>query len=475
MSYRPYNIRMVSTFPPRRCGIGTFSRDLANALVHFTGEVGHIRIAAIDRDGESYDIPVDLVIDQYNPRSWRENTGHIIYRARQTRNPTVVLLQHEYGLDPDEEGRDCQGTNFVDMARAFKNEGLLTFVYLHTVLLKPNDHQKNVVKSLAEHSDRLLVTTDSAIDILQSSYGIDRAKVKHIDHGIRMQNPSLYDRLAIKEELGLGNQFLVTSLGLRSPGKGVHYGVRAYGRFAEESLTEEQRKHIAYLVAGQYHPDFMKADEGRPYREYQEKLTAALNEHDLEWCEIEKLGEQNVTDCDIVFLNNFLEESTLLDLYGATNAMVLPYLDRQQISSGILADTLGAGRVAIATKFLYALELIHPRNVEQEGLVLEPHSRGILVDPGESSVEQIAQALDFLVFNKEERLAMERRAHERGHMMGWHNTAWELLQTIDYTRERRELVTGRGPDFIRQKESVFQKRNGRLMQTHWMALERAAR
>ena len=60
----PYNIRIVSTYPPRRCGIGTFSRDLASALEHFAGEVGHIRVAAIDKKNEPYSIPVDLVIDQ---------------------------------------------------------------------------------------------------------------------------------------------------------------------------------------------------------------------------------------------------------------------------------------------------------------------------------------------------------------------------------------------------------------------------
>ena len=56
----PYNIRIVSTYPPRRCGIGTFSRDLATALAHFTAEVGHIRVAAIDSHHGPYGIPVDL-------------------------------------------------------------------------------------------------------------------------------------------------------------------------------------------------------------------------------------------------------------------------------------------------------------------------------------------------------------------------------------------------------------------------------
>jgi hypothetical protein len=77
----PYNIRIVSTYPPRRCGIGPFSRDLATACSHFTSEVGHIRVAAIDNGSGPYDIPVDLVIDQYNPESWREAITHISTRA----------------------------------------------------------------------------------------------------------------------------------------------------------------------------------------------------------------------------------------------------------------------------------------------------------------------------------------------------------------------------------------------------------
>ena len=78
----PYNIRIVSTYPPRRCGIGTFSRSLASALSHFTAEVGYIRIAAIDNRNGPYEIPVDLIIDQNNPKSWSDTVNHIYSRSK---------------------------------------------------------------------------------------------------------------------------------------------------------------------------------------------------------------------------------------------------------------------------------------------------------------------------------------------------------------------------------------------------------
>jgi len=139
---------------------------LANALEHFTGEVGHINVAAIDKDKLQYNIPVDLVINQYNTESWRQTTTEIASRARGGANPTVVLLQHEYGLDPDREGNDSRGSNFVYMAEKLHGQGIMTFVYLHTVLDDPNEHQKKVLQGLANYSDGFLVTTEGAIDIL---------------------------------------------------------------------------------------------------------------------------------------------------------------------------------------------------------------------------------------------------------------------------------------------------------------------
>lgn len=450
----PYNIRIVSTYPPRRCGIGTFSRDLATALAHFTAEVGHVRVAAIDHDNGPYDIPVDLTIDQYNPGSWRNAITHIATRAGEGANPTVITLQHEFGLDPDEHGHDGQGHHFVEMASAFQERGLTTLVYLHTVLDEPDPHQKATVQDLARYSDGLIVTTESAIEILESNtYSIPHTKLKHVDHGIRMQHPSQFDRLSIKRDLGLENGLLITTLGLISPDKGIPYGIRAYGRFLQESCTEQQRKRMVYLIAGQCHPGFVRAEGGEPYRQFQATLNQALLEARVTWCKVKDLSAADFGQYDVVFLDAFLDEHTLMTLYGATNVMLLPYLNMQQISSGILADTLGAGRVAITTKFRYARELIHSNKRCPTGLLIGRYARGILVDPGEPSIEQIAQALDYVAFHHTKRLMMERQAHQRGYQMQWNNSAWALLQYLDFVREQKGIITGRGVRFSREKPS----------------------
>ncbi len=454
----PWNIRFVSTYPPRKCGIGTFCRDLSNSLAKLTGEIGHIRIAAIDKNHGPYNIPVDLVIDQYSPISWADATTAIIGRAKESENPTAVVLQHEYGLDPSDDDSDGCGDNYVKIAKQCTENDLTVLVYLHTVIESPNDHQKKTIQDLAKYSNGLIVTTESAIDILGSpTYGIDQLKLKHIDHGIRMNHPTQYDRFSLKSEVGLKDFFLAATVGLLSPSKGIKYAIQGYGKFINESCTPAQRKQMVYLIAGQCHPELVKAKDGKICKEYVATLEKAIKDSKMKCVTVDDISNVNWENNDIVFFDKFMAESMWLKIYGMTNCVILPYINMEQISSGILADTIGSGRVAISTKFRYALELIYSNKQCPSGLVIGRYARGILVDPEGDSIDQIAQALDYLVFEKDKRIHMEEQAHQRGYQMRWDNSAWGLTQYIQFVSENKEITTGRGIKFLREKTSVLQR------------------
>jgi len=77
------------------------------------------------------------------------------------------------------------------MTTIFARAGLNTFAYLHTVSDQRDPHQQRVLQQLAARGDDLIVTTESAMEALESPvYGIDRWKLTHIDRGIRMHHPS---------------------------------------------------------------------------------------------------------------------------------------------------------------------------------------------------------------------------------------------------------------------------------------------
>lgn len=453
-----YHIQIIGTHLPRQCGLATLARDLGKALQGLGDIVASVRVTAIDSDGLAYDHPVDSVIDQYSAPSWYRAAEEVLAKAGRRSDPTIVLIQHAFELDPDEQGQQGMGSNYLNLARAVHDSGLMTLVYVHSVLEHASKHQRSTLCALAEHSDGLLVTTHSAADLLASdAYGIQRARIRHFDHGICLQDPSQRERRASKRAYGLQGHLLVASLGFHSPEKGLPYGIRAYGRLLDESSTFEQRQRLVYLIAGCCHPEFVKRDDGRPHRDYQADLQEAIKDAGLRASKAEDLADIDFNLNDVVFLDAFLDESTLRQLYRAADILLLPYLNMEQICSGILADALGAGRVPIATKFKYATEVIDPHWLGQTGVIIGPHARGILVDAGTPSIEQMAQALDYLIYNPNERLEMEMRALERGFQMRWQNAAWELMQSIRFVRDRQEQDPGL--TFSRERASIYEKRN----------------
>jgi hypothetical protein len=89
------NIRMVSTYPPRRCGTGTFSRDPAPALAHFTGEAGLTKLVhlhtVLDSPDEHHKETIQQLAHCSDVRFKRERPSifHKIRRVTSWENRTM--------------------------------------------------------------------------------------------------------------------------------------------------------------------------------------------------------------------------------------------------------------------------------------------------------------------------------------------------------------------------------------------------
>jgi glycosyltransferase involved in cell wall biosynthesis len=467
-----FDIRVVSTYDPRRCGIATFSRNLITSAINLTAEVDTARVAAIDKGGLEYFAPVDLRIDQHLQASWGKITSSMLAKAAESDRDWLYSIQHEFGLD----GKDGAGDNYARLAedlswtRRFKEGRVITLTQLHTVLRNPNDHQRDILHRLGESSDALIVTAASAIDTLASGYDVDPRKIKFIPHGIRTRNPSEHDRLNVKKELGLEGITLLTTLGLKGPDKGIQFAIPAYAKVVENSFTDEQRANTVYLVAGECHPEFVKADGGKPYAKYMTMMEKALGDSNLTYCKVSNLEEfkgLNLKEQDIVFLDSFLDEKTLLKMYTASNLVVLPYLNKQQVSSGVLADTIGSGRVAIVGKSVCSVEMLCDNLIDpdEKGLIGigDSHACGFLVDPGKFSVEQIATAIHYALSEEDARLSMERRASSKGYVMSQPYVTLDLMRYAEWCRVDKQTPRGRGRQFEFNSDSPYARRVAKLL------------
>ena len=176
--------------------------------------------------------------------------------------------------------------------------------------MSPTRTRRPRLQNLAKYSDGLIVTTESAIQILESEvYGIPTRNSSTSTTACGCTIPPTSTAWQRSSEYDLENRFLVTTLGMLSPGKGIEYGIRGYGLFLDESLTDEQRKRMVYLIAGKCHPEFIRAEGGEPYRRFRASIDQALEQAKVKWCKVKELGGTNFDEYDIVFLDTFLDET----------------------------------------------------------------------------------------------------------------------------------------------------------------------
>lgn len=343
----PHKITLIGNYPPRQCGIATFTQDIRLALLGARPDRPVPVVAVTDALGP-YDYPneVRFEIAEQQSEHYRD-AGQFINNA----GGQVACVQHEFGIF----GGDA-GEHLLELMDSSDVPFVTT---LHTVLSDPNPDQKRVFEKVAQKSARLVTMSEKGREILRETWQVPEHKIEVIPHGIPdvpFTDPAFY-----KEQFNLQGREVILTFGLIGPGKGIEDGIKAMPAVA--------KKHpdALYVILGATHPNLIR-HEGEKYREELEAL-------------VEELGVQD----NVRFVNQYTEFEELLEWIGAADLYLTPYLNEAQITSGTLAYSYGAGKAVVSTPYWHAAEILS----EERGCLVkfsDPQSiadgiTGLLDDP----------------------------------------------------------------------------------------------
>jgi glycosyltransferase involved in cell wall biosynthesis len=368
------NVAFLSTYPPRECGIATYTNDLVTSISALQA-ISPPVITAINDRGGYYDYPnsVKIQIDREEIETYREAAKII-----NTSGIDVVNLQHEFGLFGG-----VWGDYLIEFLNAVEKPVVTT---LHTILQNPPPDAERVTKEILDLSDCVVTMARVGIRILEQQYETLAFKSRYIPHG--GPNVPFIQSETQKQFVGLEGRVIVSTFGLISRGKGIEYAINAI----PEIVEIEPR--VLYLIIGETHPEVRK-HEGESYRQ---------ELYDL----VESLG---ITG-NVRFVNRFLDKPDLIRFLQATDVYVIPYPNREQISSGTLLYALSTGKAIVSTPFLHAEEVM---------------SQGACVGCEFRDPHSIAENVkNFLLYEKT-RENYERRAYEYSRDMIWPNVGMKYV------------------------------------------------
>ncbi len=382
----PTRIAFIGNYLPRQCGIATFTTDLCSALGTEFGSERLFAIPVNDPDS-SYEYPeqVRLELAQEDRNSYEQAAEFLNFNGND-----LVCLQHEYGIYGG-----VAGCHILPLLRKLKMPLVTT---LHTVLREPDANQREVLEEIVRLSDRLVVMSELAAQLLCDVYAVPASKIDIIPHGV----PDLpfMDPNYFKDKFGTEGKSVLLTFGLLSPNKGIENVIRALPSILA------RHSNVVYIVSGVTHPHIRRR-EGEKYREQL-------------WALAEELG---VAD-HLILNNRFVSAEELVEHVGAADIYITPYLQEAQVVSGTLAIALGAGKAIVSTPYWHAKELLADK-------------RGVLVPF--ANHEAISDAVLGLLENDAERHAMRKRAYLHSRGTTWPKTARAYMASFQRARFERSL------------------------------------
>jgi glycosyltransferase involved in cell wall biosynthesis len=373
----PKKVAFISSFPPRKCGIATFTSDLIKSVTTVTKSEFEPLVVAVRADDDlKYKDPVKFEIRQNVKRDYICAADYINFS-----HVDVVCVQHEFGLFGGEAGA------YLSLLLNRLKSPIITT--LHTVLDDPSQAYHKSLVDVCDASYKVITMNERGIDMLRAIYGVTGKNVHLIAHGI----PDLpfVDSNYYKHKFGMEGRRTILTFGLLSKNKGIEIMLKAMPAIIEAEPS------VLYIVLGMTHPSVLKHD-GESYRFGLQRM-------------VKDLGLQK----HVIFHNRFVNDEELNNFLCAADIYATPYLNREQLTSGTLSFAVGTGKAVVSTPYWAAIELL------AEG-------RGKLVSFGDS--KQMADATVGILRDDSLFYSLRRRAYEYGRSRTWPKIGqayWKLL------------------------------------------------
>ncbi|HIE43668.1 MAG TPA: glycosyltransferase [Candidatus Omnitrophica bacterium] len=371
-------ILVLTTYPPRFCGIGTYAHNLVTHLRNLN--TIKIQVIAINdsknREIHQYGEEVQWVMDQSIPSSYLETAKYINYSPYE-----LLHIQHEFGIFGG-----VKNFSILELVKALSKPYMVTF---HSTPPEPEDWEREILEGLYRRAEKVVVQSRTARRLLIENYGFSPDKISCIPHGI--PDVELADSESLKRELGLEGKKIILTFGLLTPRKGIE------NVFPALSILKEEIPNLYYLIMGRPHPRW-EITEGKTFSEHL----------------MEKAKEQNVNS-RVIIKSEFLEEGKMLKYIQAADIVLTTYSKtaRKQVVSGVLSYAMGCGKAIISTPYLHAEELL------SEG-------RGILVEFDNASA--LAENIKRVLENPQMKRESEKRAYNFSRSFRWSVVAEDYLR-----------------------------------------------
>jgi len=391
-------IAYIGTYPPRECGIGTFTMNLYKSMVMnniTTKDPVEGFIVAINDHSQTYDYPeeVKLTIRQEHQRDYLEAVKFINLSGAD-----ICVLEHEFGI--------FGGQNGIYILPLLHRLEIPLIVTLHTIVKAPSYNEKAVLQEICKMATKIVVMSHKAIEFLTTIYTVEKRKIEYIEHGV----PDIqFNQAQSKKEFHLENKKILSTFGFISRNKGIETVIKALPKVIKKF------PEVLYMVLGKTHPNVLRYS-GEEYRIYLQHLVRNLN-----------LSQH------VFFLNEFINQKELFKYLSASDIYITPYLNEAQITSGTLSYAIGVGSAVVSTPYWHASELL-------------ADGRGRLFNFNDS--DELSTIFSELLDNPEVLKDLRKKAYEYGRTITWPKSGDKYVALAE------KILTTRPEAFVEKEITI---------------------